>query len=52
VEDTGGFQSWKDIELEQVSLDVIGENKIAIVPKTKAKKAVMDIQKIVLTPAS
>lgn len=52
VEDTGGFQAWKDIELEQVSLDVIGENKIAIVPKSKAKKAVMDVHKIVLTPAS
>ncbi|MCH1407576.1 MAG: hypothetical protein L7V87_00955 [Verrucomicrobiales bacterium] len=52
VEDTGGFQSWKEITLEKVKLDVEGKNKIAIIPQSKAKKAVMDIQKIVLTPAS
>lgn len=52
VGDTGGFQSWKEVKLEKVKLEVEGENKIAIVPQSKAKKAVMDIQKIVLTPAS
>lgn len=52
VEDTGGFQSWKEKELGTVELDVAGENKIAIVPKNKAAKAVMDISKIVLKPVS
>ena len=52
VEDTGGFQDWKEIDLGTVAMDFIGENKLAIVPKTKAAKAVMDIRKIVLTPIS
>lgn len=52
VEDTGGFQSWKEIKLGQVNLGTAGENKIAIIPQNKKNKAVMDIQKIVLTPAS
>lgn len=50
VEDTGGFQEWKEAKLGKVSLPIAGENKIALVPKTKAAKAVMDIQKVVLSP--
>ncbi len=50
VEDTGGFQSWKELDLGTVSLDATGKNKLAIIPKSKAAKAVMDIQKLVLTP--
>ncbi|MDF1826484.1 MAG: hypothetical protein P1U68_17700 [Verrucomicrobiales bacterium] len=52
VEDTGGFQSWKELNLGEVNLDATGKNRLAIVPQTKAAKAVMDIQKIVLTPKS
>lgn len=52
VEETGGFQSWKELDLGSVTLDSMGENKLAIVPKSKAAKAVMDIKKIVLTPKS
>ncbi|MEX2579473.1 MAG: hypothetical protein WD342_10480 [Verrucomicrobiales bacterium] len=50
VEDTGGFQEWKSVELGQVTLEHGGENKLAVVPLDKKAKAVMDIRKIVLTP--
>lgn len=50
VEDTGGFQSWKELDLGVVSLNAMGKNQLAIVPQSKAAKAVMDIQKIVFTP--
>jgi hypothetical protein len=50
VEDTGGFQNWKTHELGIVEMDRAGENKIAIKPLTKSGKAVMDIQKVMLTP--
>lgn len=50
VEDTGGFQEWKELDLGKVKLDAVGENKLAIVPQSKAAKSVMDIQKVVLTP--
>ena len=50
VEDTGGFQNWKSRDLGTVDLAVSGENRIAIKPLNKTGKAVMDIQKIVLTP--
>ncbi|MEM7697371.1 MAG: hypothetical protein AAF236_03095 [Verrucomicrobiota bacterium] len=50
VEDTGGFQEWKKLELGQVTIDAKGENRLAVIPETLAKKAVLDIQKIVLTP--
>lgn len=50
VEDTGGFQNWKEIEVGKVTLDQIGEQRIAIKPVNKAGKAVMDIQRVILTP--
>lgn len=50
VEDTGGFQNWKTRDLGIVELARIGENKLAIKPLNKTGKAVMDIQKIMLTP--
>ncbi len=50
VEDTGGFQSWKKLSLGQVTLDTPGKNKVAILPATKAAKAVFDVQKVILTP--
>jgi len=50
VEDTGGFQSWKKLSLGEVTLSAAGKNKIAIIPETKAAKAVFDVQKVVLTP--
>ncbi|MCP5538677.1 MAG: hypothetical protein H7A52_00835 [Akkermansiaceae bacterium] len=50
VEETGGFQSWKNRDLGVVELPHSGEHRIALKPLNLAGKAVMDVQKIVLTP--
>lgn len=50
VEDTGGFQNWREIKLGKVNLKVKGENKLAIVPLEKKGAAVMDVQKVILNP--
>ncbi len=50
VEDTGGFQSWKTVELGTVDLSIPGENKVAIVPQKQAAKGMLDARKILLTP--
>lgn len=52
VEETGGFQNWKSRQLGIVELPHAGEHRIAIKPLTKAGKAVMDVQKVVLVPVS
>jgi hypothetical protein len=52
VEETGGFQNWKSRQLGIVEIPHVGEHRIAIKPLTKAGKAVMDVQKVVLTPVS
>lgn len=50
VEDTGGFQSWKEIKLGSVDLEVKGENRLAIVALEKKGAAIMDIKKVMLNP--
>jgi len=50
VIDTGGFQNWQDVEAGVLEIKKPGLQRIAIKPQTQAKGAVMDIQKIVLTP--
>ncbi len=50
VEETGGFQNWKERELGEVEFKLEGEHKLAIVPLNKTGKAIMDVQKVVLTP--
>ena len=50
VEDTGGFQNWKAIEIGELTL-AAGTNVISIRPVDQKGKAVMDVQKIVLVPA-
>lgn len=50
VEDTGGFQEWRTIDLGTVSFDIAGEQKIAIVPQSQAAKGIMDIKQVLLTP--
>jgi hypothetical protein len=50
VEDTGGFQNWRELRLGKVALNTKGENKLAIVPIEKKGAAVMDVQKVVLNP--
>lgn len=52
AEDTGGFQNWKELKLGTVELKTKGENHIAIVPvELKEGSALMDVRKVVLTPA-
>ncbi len=50
VEDTGGFQSWRELRLGAVELKAKGENKLAIVPLELKGAALMDVRKVVLTP--
>ncbi len=49
VEGTWGFQNWKDLRVGTLALEA-GPNTLAIRPVEQVGKAVMDIQKIVLTP--
>ena len=49
VEDTGGFQNWKAIEIGELKFEA-GVNRVAIRPVDQKGKAVLDVQKIVLTP--
>lgn len=51
VEDTGGFQSWKDREIGTVTIAKPGAISLAVRPIKKAKGAVMDLQQITLVPA-
>jgi len=51
VADTGGFQSWKPVDLGVVELTE-GDHRVVINPLSKAKAAVLDVQKLVLTPQS
>jgi hypothetical protein len=45
VIDTGGFQSWKAVDLGTVELTK-GDHLVSIKPNTKVGKAVVDIQKV------
>ncbi|MEM0970740.1 MAG: hypothetical protein AAGJ31_15405, partial [Verrucomicrobiota bacterium] len=51
VEDTGGFQSWVGHGFGKVSLKE-GEHLVAVKPKNKVGKAVLDVQKVVFTPVA
>ncbi|MBL9129626.1 MAG: hypothetical protein JNG86_00395 [Verrucomicrobiaceae bacterium] len=51
TEDTGGFQSWKEVKLGTVELTTAGKQRLQIDPVNKVKSAVLDVQKVVLTPA-
>jgi len=50
VKGTGGFQSWKKLDLGTVNLGEEGSHRVAIQPLSKSGGAVMDISKIILTP--
>ncbi len=52
TEDTGGFQSWRELSLGRVELKNKGENKLALVPLELKGAALMDVQKVVLTPVA
>ncbi len=50
IEDTGGFQNWRELKLGTVELKAKGESKLALVPLELKGPALMDVRKVVLTP--
>ena len=52
VEDTGGFQNWKDIVVGEIELKAAGPQRLVVNPLSKSKAAVMDVQKVLLKPLS
>lgn len=51
TQDTGGFQKWQQVSLGEVEISSSGKHRLVIDPVNKVKSAVLDVQKIVLTPA-
>lgn len=52
VKDTGGFQKWSEVPVGEVEIKSAGKQHLVIDPVTKAKSAVLDVHKILLTPVS
>ena len=52
TEDTGGFQSWKPLSVGQLHIEPAATPVLSLQPRSKAAGAIVDIQKIVLTPKS
>ena len=52
VADTGGFQNWKDVAVGEVAFDKAGNHTLILDPVNRANKAVLDVQKVVLTPVN
>lgn len=52
VQDTGGFQKWQEVQIGEIEIRAAGMNRLTIDPESKVKSAVLDVQKIVLTPVS
>ncbi|MFM2143616.1 MAG: hypothetical protein RLZZ476_2160 [Verrucomicrobiota bacterium] len=50
TEDTGGFQKWREVKLGTVEIAEAGKTRLTVDPATKVKSAVLDVQKVVLTP--
>jgi hypothetical protein len=50
VEDTGGWQNWKDRSIGELTIKEVGETTLLIRANVKAKNAVMDVQQITLVP--
>jgi hypothetical protein len=50
VEDTGGFQSFKERAIGKVKLDRAGRYTLTVRPRSKAKAAVMDLREVTLVP--
>jgi hypothetical protein len=51
TQDTGGFQKWKELPIGEIEIAKSGLTRLVIDPVSKAKSAVLDVQKVVLTPA-
>ncbi|GAA5141964.1 hypothetical protein GCM10023213_27070 [Prosthecobacter algae] len=50
TQDTGGFQNWKELPLGEIEIKATGKQRLRIDPVNKVKSAVLDVQKVVLTP--
>lgn len=51
VKDTGGFQKWSEIAVGEIEIKDKGPQYLVVDPITKKKSAVLDVSKVVLTPA-
>ncbi len=51
VQDTGGFQNWKDVEAGVLEVKEPGLQRLVLKPLDKKGKAVLDVSKVTLTPA-
>lgn len=52
VKDTGGFQNWSEEQVGEVEIKKPGKMRLVIDPVSKAKSAVLDVNKVVLKPVS
>ena len=52
VKDTGGFQKWSEEQVGEVEIKKPGKMRLVIDPVSKAKSAVLDVNKVVLKPVS
>ena len=52
VEDTGGFQKWKEVEAGIIEIKTEGSHRLVVDPVNKTKSAVLDVQKVTLVPAA
>lgn len=52
VKDTGGFQKWSEEHVGEVEIKKPGKMRLVIDPVSKAKSAVLDVNKVVLKPVS
>jgi hypothetical protein len=50
TQDTGGFQNWKEVPVGEIEIKAAGTQRLIIDPQNKVKSAVLDVQKVVLTP--
>ena len=50
TEDTGGFQSWREVAVGEIEFPKAGHQRLVVQPRTKVGNAVLDVQKVVLTP--
>jgi len=50
VQDTGGFQKWKEVVAGEFEFKEAGTYRLLIDPVNKVKDAVLDVQKVVLKP--
>lgn len=51
VKDTGGFQKWSEVAVGEIEIKEKGPQYLLVDPITKAKNAVLDVSKVILTPA-